>query len=172
MPACLNRQWADIWFRNIPAQEARQDLSDGCRPGQADLDEAVEAPRAPNGRIDLVERIGGRDQHTAFGLGQAVDLLEQRVDDLSLVILVFAGVLGACAERVNLVDEKHAWRCRARVSEALPEGAQSVPEVPAGLPLAQGCRKESGSSGARDQGGREGFAGTWTAENQQRPRHV
>ncbi len=112
--------------RNARAQRGEVvavDVVERGAVGARDPDHAVEATGATQRRIDAVLVVRGADDEHRGGRVEALDLLEDGVDDLGLVDAVaVAGELLAAADAVDLVDEQDRRRVVARLGEG-PAGS-------------------------------------------------
>ena len=87
--------------------------------GRRDEDLAVEAARAQQRRVELLEQVGGGDHHDVVAVAEAVELHQQLVERL---VLLARDVLAAGgAHRVELVDEDDRGRLLARLAEQPPD---------------------------------------------------
>ena len=107
---------------------ARVDLDDRLATlevGGRDEDLAVEAPRAHQRGVELVDQVGrGDHDHLVAGF-EAVELYEQLIQRLVLL----AGDVRAArgADRVELVDEHDRRRVLARLAEQPPDASRAEP---------------------------------------------
>ena len=92
-----------------------EDRAPSLEVGRAHEDLAVEAARAQQRRIELLEQVGGGDHDHVVGGAEAVELHQQLVERL---VLLARDVLAARgADGVELVDEDDRRRLAARVPE-------------------------------------------------------
>ncbi len=115
----------DIRGQRLAARVHAQDVLAALEVRRGDEDLAVEASRAQQCRVELVEQVGGRDHHQVLAPAKAVQLHEQLVERLVLL----ARDVGAtcCANRVELVDEHDRRGGFACLAEQAPDagGAQA-----------------------------------------------
>ena len=150
---------AQVLVRQRVGQMLAQDGRERGGVGHADLDVAVEAAAADQGRIEPVWIVAGAQDDHARAVLYAVDLGQERVDDLGVPFRV---VLDPCpvGERVNLVDENDCGRAGLCVLEALAHGLQQVALVtPAGPdPAAVGAGDQRHAAGGGQRAGEHGLA--------------
>ena len=107
---------------------ARMDLEDAlaaAHVGRRDEDLAIEATRAQQRRVELVEQVGGGDDHHVLARGEAVHLDQQLVERLvALAADVHAAV---AAHGVELVDEDDGRGVLARDPEQPPDSGRAKP---------------------------------------------
>ena len=124
----------EVLTRQVGAKMLAEDPLQGPAVREADMDVPVEASAAHQGGIQAVGVVARGQEHDALAPLNAVDLREQRVDDLDVPLAVAMGDAGAIGKRVDLVDEQQAGRLRPRVGRICASPAACRP---GGRPL---CR--------------------------------
>ena len=97
-----------------------QDLLPPGEIGRRDQHLPVEAARAQERRVEVLEPVRGAHDHDLVALGEAVQLDEQLIQGL-VVLAVEAVPAARHAHRIELVDEDHRRRILARLLEELPD---------------------------------------------------
>ena len=95
---------------------------------QPDVDLAVEAARAEDGRVERVEAVGRGDDDDVIGRPEAVELDEQLVERL-LALLVAVRAAAGLADRVELVEEDDAAAELAGLGEQLADALGADADV-------------------------------------------
>ena len=86
-------------------------------------DLAIEAARAQQRRVELVEQVGGGDHHELLRAAEAVHLHQQLVERLVLLARDVAAARGA--HGVELVDEDDRRAGLARLAEQAPDARRA-----------------------------------------------
>ncbi len=115
----------DVRAERLRARVDAQDLLTALQVGWGDVDLAVEATGAQQGRIEILEPVGGAHDHDLVGAAEPVHLDEKLVQGLVVLAVVGAARAGG-ADGVELVDEDDRRRVPARLLEELadPGGAE------------------------------------------------
>ena len=95
---------------------------------QPDVDLAVEAARAEDGRVEDVEPVRRRDHDDVVGGREAVELDEQLVER-RLALLVAVRAAAGLGDRVELVDEDDRPAERPRLGEQVADPARADADV-------------------------------------------
>ena len=154
----------------LPARVHAQDRLAADQVGRADEHLPVEAARAEQRRIEVLEPVRRAHDDDLVGLVEAVELDEQLVQRL-VVLAVEAAARAGGADRVELVDEDDRGRILARLLEELadPGGAEPGEHLDeGGRALRVELRAGLVGHGLREQG----LAGSRRAVEQHPLRHA
>ena len=121
--------WPAVWPRSTPgARRTRRawHLEDGAALGEIgalDVDAAVEAAGAEQGRVEDLRAVRGADDDEARGGVEAVELREELVQGLLALVVAADGSADPArlAHRVELVDEEDAGGLLPRLGEQIAD---------------------------------------------------
>ena len=109
----------DVLAQRLVARVDLEDVLATAHVGRRDEDLAVEAARAQQRGVELLEQVRGGHHDDLAGVREAVHLHQQLVERLlALGVVVRAA---ARADRVELVDEDDRRRVLARLAEQAPD---------------------------------------------------
>src|SRR5262249_23198972 len=134
--------------------------------GKRHSDSAVEAAGPHERWIDVAWIVGGSDHDYTRSRLEAVQLGEQRVDDLDVPLPILAPDGFPRSKRIELVQEDERGSKSAGTIELRAHRLDDVSEMTATHPVGGAGRDEGHTALGRDRAGERGLACAWWAKEQ------